>query len=132
MAARAVAFIERLAADEHVLRSKLAGELCEPSPAASATLATWLTSSPLTGGCAAAFRRRGGLRGGGLGLRRWRSTLREHHASHGGACKNYGSDRASLCSHEVTASFFESFERPERCERRRPSGMSGRSSRWVT
>jgi hypothetical protein len=134
MAAGAIPFIETFPADQHVLRRELAGELREPAPAASATLATWLASSPLTGGGAAAFRRRrGGLCGGGLALRRWRSsTLREHDASQGGARKNDRSDQASLCSHEITATFFEGSERPEQRERRCPSGMSVGSSHRMT
>ena len=100
MTARAIRFVETFPADQHVLRRELAGELREPAPAAAATLAAWLASSPLARVGAAAGRRLGrGLCGGRLGRRRRSSTLSEHHASHGAARKNDSGDQASLCSH---------------------------------
>ncbi len=104
MAAGAVGFIERLAADQNVLRRELAGELREPAAPAASALPAGLACAALTLIRAAAG---GGLgwrlSDGSLALRRGGPrALREHKGSRAGGRKNGGGYPPGLCSHSVS------------------------------
>ena len=90
VAAGAIGLVERLAADQHVLRRELAGELGEPAAAAAAALTACLAGAALTAVGAAAgcgLVPASARRGRSL---RWCRSLRQHQAGHRGARKNRG------------------------------------------